>query len=715
MSIKDLTMKLYRPKIGVGAKTLMALSVIFWIPMLVLVCILFVDFKAIVQDEMTDHVRVNLKAANGILDERVTVLKGLLKQVAKRPDVRQAFVTRDSSKLQTLLLDFGKNNSFVNILFDVDENQRIISRRSDHRGDIANIGDVLSRALLNGEVISSMELVSRDFLARESQEMANLVNDIGLVQFVVAPVRQGDTIIGGIIGGILLSGDPWLGNTVYDRYGIELAVFAGNTPESFFVHAAASLPRNTWALDEPLPTRLKDELSLGKPYYGPLVANDRNTTVAYEPIMDSRNRIIGAFGVNMAAENVDAIVMSALSKAIIITALLGLVIAILLVLFVYHDITRPMKLLIEAMTRFGHGDMAVSVNINTGDQFETLGEGFNSMADGIRKREERYRKNNQVAKLFMSTLDLDELLDQTLNIVVEVTESQMGIIYLWENDQELLSLHAQYGTQAGDKSFAMGEGYPGRVAKNKQRLILSPQQGDQSVYMEMGFAQTLPKQAAYIPLVYQENTLGVLVLGSVDNYKDDIIELFGFLANQISIALDNAIMHQQVQELSITDGLTGLYNRRYLNTRLEEEWGRSIRHTQPVTILLSDVDNFKSINDTYGHAKGDEVLRNLAAIFKANARKEDLVARYGGEEFIAVLFDTDSIGALQLAQRICDQARAVKYPGLECQVTLSIGVATISGANAGAYDELVRAADQAMYNAKVSGKDRVIAASQKAA
>jgi len=708
MANKELTMKLYRPKLGVGAKTLGALSLIFWVPMIALVGILFYLFQNVMQEEMTSHIKASLKGASSVYEERATAVKGFMVQAREDKTIRQAFENRDSAELQTTLLDFGKKHSFLNVLLAVDEHQRIIGRRNNRLGDVANLGDLVSRALISGEITSSTELVSKEFLNKEDEELANRIKDVGLVQFVVTPIKKGDKILGALVGGMLLTGDPWMGNNVHSRFGVDLALFAGKTPESFFLHSTASLPRSSWVIGQIFPEEVKNEIALGKPYYGPLYFFNKDTTVAYEPIKDSRNSIIGALGVSKEAENVNSLVLKTIATGVIITAILGLGIAGILVFFIHNDITRPMKIMVEAMDRFGAGEMDVILDLKTGDEFEKLSDGFNVMANGIRKREERFKKHNKVAKLFMSTLDLDDLLDKTLKLVVGISESQMGIVYLWEKQGECLTPHAQYGTQSGLESLKIGEGYPGRAAKELKTLILNPPAGEVGTALEMGFAKSSPKQVAYIPLSYQENILGVLVLGSVAEYNEDIIQLFDFLADQISIALDNAIMHQRVQELSITDGLTGLYNRRYLNDRLEEEWNRSVRHNQPISMILSDIDNFKSVNDTYGHDKGDDVLRNVSKVFSKSARKEDLVARYGGEEFVVVMFDTDTEGAEQVAQRICEEARAQEYPFMDRGATLSVGIATFPGVKDGSIDDLVKAADQAMYKAKMSGKDRVV-------
>jgi len=704
-------MTLYRPKLGVGTKTLIALSLVFWIPTAALAALLFYMFQDTMQQQVVDKAELHLQGATGILHENQQRMEALLNELADRPDVREGFAQKNTHRLQEILLGFGGRHGTISMLVAVDKNQRVLSRRNERRGDAMVVGSLLTSALTRGETQSSLELVSRDFLSREEGELSNLVKDLGLMRFTVTPVRQGEQIVGALVAGKLLSADPSLGNSVYSRFGSELAIFAGNPREPYYLHATTSLPRTLWALGQVLPTPVREQIELGKPYSGILQMAGLEITAAFKPLHDSNDRVIGAIGVSSPAAQTANVVMGSIGKAIGLTAILGLALALLSVYFVHNDITKPLALLTRAMRRFGKGELSTRVELKTGDQLEVLGDGFNTMADGICQREERFKKHNEVAKLFMSTMDMDELLDKTLRIVVSVTESQMGIIYLWEEEGECLMPHATYGIASKLEPLSIGEGFPGRAAKDQERLVITPGPDSPEASIDMGFMKAIPQEVVYIPLIYQDKVLGVLVLGSTTAYVDDEVNFFDYLADQISIALDNARMHQRIQELSITDGLTGLYNRRFLNSRLEQEWSRVKRQNMPLSILLSDIDNFKSINDNYGHDKGDEVIKAVSAVFRDQSRKEDLVARYGGEEFVIVMVNAGEDEARQMAQRICDSARDQDYPWMDRGATLSIGVATLPNVQADSFEALIEAADKAMYRAKMSGKDRVAVAS----
>lgn len=171
-------------------------------------------------------------------------------------------------------------------------------------------------------------------------------------------------------------------------------------------------------------------------------------------------------------------------------------------------------------------------------------------------------------------------------------------------------------------------------------------------------------------------------------------------------------LNETLRRLSDVDGLTGLNNRRYLDSYLDSEWRRAVRQGDDFSLLMLDVDNFKRYNDYYGHLAGDEVLKDVAAVMRQHAlRPADLTARYGGEEFTVVLPATSAEGALRIAERICDGVRELALPHRAAPqetVTISVGAATASPALGDSYASLLRAADMALYEAKRGGKDRAV-------
>ena len=163
-------------------------------------------------------------------------------------------------------------------------------------------------------------------------------------------------------------------------------------------------------------------------------------------------------------------------------------------------------------------------------------------------------------------------------------------------------------------------------------------------------------------------------------------------------------LNLELTEQTLTDPLTQVHNRRALERSLTAEWERAFRYSQPLSLLLLDVDDFKSYNDTYGHQAGDQVLRQVAGIISHGARQPDFVARYGGEEFVIVLPETDSEGALQIAERVRLKIEQASWP--HRPVTVSVGHASYG--NQADAEALLQQADQAMYRAKQAGRNCVM-------
>lgn len=163
----------------------------------------------------------------------------------------------------------------------------------------------------------------------------------------------------------------------------------------------------------------------------------------------------------------------------------------------------------------------------------------------------------------------------------------------------------------------------------------------------------------------------------------------------------------KVEVLAITDPLTELYNRRHFESLIEKEFNKTIRYKKPTSCILIDIDYFKSINDEYGHRKGDQILKEIAAVIKNCVRKVDTVARWGGEEFIILLPETNKEQAIKAAERIIDTMRNHEFLGISKKITVSIGIASVPDISVESAEKLIDACDNALYEAKRKGRDRI--------
>jgi len=224
-----------------------------------------------------------------------------------------------------------------------------------------------------------------------------------------------------------------------------------------------------------------------------------------------------------------------------------------------------------------------------------------------------------------------------------------------------------------------------------------------------------------VPIIKKENIIGTFFLRTAtpltDGISGRVYNLCHLVANISANALENATLFESMktaqrllEERAIRDGLTHLYTHRHFYERLDEEFSRARRYHEPLSLIFMDIDDFKRINDTYGHIRGDEVLRKIGEVVREVVRESDTPARYGGEEFAVMLPSTGSEGALEMGRRLGAIIRELRLENLKGdRVTVSTGVSTFYQNNLQSFDQLVQLADHAMYQAKSGGKDRIVA------
>jgi diguanylate cyclase (GGDEF)-like protein len=210
-----------------------------------------------------------------------------------------------------------------------------------------------------------------------------------------------------------------------------------------------------------------------------------------------------------------------------------------------------------------------------------------------------------------------------------------------------------------------------------------------------------------VPLKSNGAVIGVLDLFAADEFDDRDLATIRTFANQATVAIDNVLLHEEAQRLSITDGLTGLWNYRYFTMTIGKEIERSARFGRPLALLMLDLDHFKAVNDSFGHQRGDAVLIELAGRIRGEVRDVDTVARYGGEEIVIILPETEADGVAQLADRVCAAVRRKPFgdsgvPPVHLTVSAGGAVFPTHGLSASV---LLARADQALYDAKHAGRD----------
>lgn len=309
------------------------------------------------------------------------------------------------------------------------------------------------------------------------------------------------------------------------------------------------------------------------------------------------------------------------------------------------------------------------------------------------------------------------LFDALLKTCAELLDASRGSLLLYDENEQKLKVQAAFGARAdelkqistviGDRIAAQiwNEGKP-MVVENILNLSLQPAPPERG-YRTDSFVS--------FPLFVGQRAIGVLNLtdknvaenSDVIGYTASDLDLLEAIAPQLAIALDRASLHQKAgrfEQLSMTDALTGLLNRRYLDERVNEEVNRSRRDGTPMSILMIDIDNFKKYNDRFGHQAGDQVLKITAQCLKAVLRSADVAARFGGEEFCLLLPDTSLSEAKLIAERVRKRIENMNFPNQT--VTVSVGVSAYSPLH-NSPQEIIEAADKALYQAKRIGKNNV--------
>jgi diguanylate cyclase (GGDEF)-like protein len=384
-------------------------------------------------------------------------------------------------------------------------------------------------------------------------------------------------------------------------------------------------------------------------------------------------------------------------------------------------VIRPLRQLQRAAEEITKGHYTLRLPVHGTDELARLAGAFNQMAQSVEtsmKQEKGLNAQlatlNTIAAELGRSLDLQYLLDRLADGICHVIGADGVVIYLIDPQTHQIRLTHMRGVEveeAGRTGDIREKGLFGLSIRTKQSLMIEDAQDHPS------FAETPAHQPAIgslllLPLAAGDRQFGVVAAGRAIGappfrYADlgavQSLVLFG------ATAIEKALLFEQSQELAITDGLTGLFNHREFQRRLDDEIERNQRYGHSFSLLLVDIDYFKQVNDQHGHLAGDAMLKALAAAIQGSIRTIDIAARYGGEEITVILPETPLAGAQVVAERIRVNVAGLRLTspsGLPFSCTVSIGVAVVPE-DAGRRERLIDAADKALYLAKCTGRNRV--------
>jgi two-component system cell cycle response regulator len=312
-----------------------------------------------------------------------------------------------------------------------------------------------------------------------------------------------------------------------------------------------------------------------------------------------------------------------------------------------------------------------------------------------------------------------EVLDAAIDVAARIVQLDFGAVTLFEPDEPrrphrivkavTSSPDGWQPSELQGRRFSAHTGLVAWAVRHGSSLPSPGERVDRARIFDEGTRLKGLGAVRVFPLKSGEQTLGTLVVGSRrrEAFEGEASRQLEVIAMQVADALLRARLFEQTERLASTDGLTGVQNHRTFQARLDEQLAFAQRYGKQLSIVLCDVDRFKSVNDTHGHPIGDLVLKGVARIISGEARATDVVARYGGEEFAVVMPETDGAGALVIAERIRTRLEEATFPTElgPVRVTLSLGVATFPG-DGKEKARLVEVADACLYHAKRSGRNR---------
>lgn len=440
---------------------------------------------------------------------------------------------------------------------------------------------------------------------------------------------------------------------------------------------------------------------------------------------------------------------------------------VLTVLLINFFIQKPINKLQHCMQKVEDGNLQVDFHYETPDEFGEIALSFNQMVRGLNEMNETRKRMEQKLIKTEESLKYKIALEDKARIIErmnsELTDAFNNVALLYTVSQFLNSVHdmkelittvqkifeekficdqyALYFTgpvenelqlacckgfrnssRWDDYRITFGEGIAGKVALKNRSLYFEDSDVAFDSNMQLSDLEKRMKGSIIsLPLTVRGSLIGVLTVTRHEksSFSPTDRQSLQSIISQIAVAYDRVKLYSRTKELAIRDELTGIYNRRHFLQMLNLEIKRAERYERPLSLLMIDVDHFKNFNDTYGHLKGDEVLKELAQLLKKNLREVDILARYGGEEFVVMLTDTNMKDAISVASKlrelvqmnlIIDTPKAITSQGeaLLKNITISVGVSSYPECSSSP-EELLNSADMALYMAKHKGRNKVYA------
>jgi diguanylate cyclase (GGDEF)-like protein len=319
-----------------------------------------------------------------------------------------------------------------------------------------------------------------------------------------------------------------------------------------------------------------------------------------------------------------------------------------------------------------------------------------------------------VAQLVVSSIEMDHVLYAILESALRLTKTKAGSIAFYDPCNQELQLRAHRGFSTDFEANMRWKVRPGgltdKILKSNKPTVITDTANKEFFTNPLAIEEGI-KSMVCVPLTLGETIVGIFYVDDFTprEFSDSELRLLYILSSFAAMSIDHAKKLENIKKLSVTDGLTGLYNHRHFQETLEREISRAERYGEQLSLLMIDIDDFKLVNDSLGHQFGDQVLVKLSECLRMSTRESDIPARYGGEEFVIILPNTDRENATVMAERV--RNNFMKLTSKLCDeiptVSLSVGSGSYP-ADSTDRETLISCADKALYAAKRSGKNRSV-------
>lgn len=323
-----------------------------------------------------------------------------------------------------------------------------------------------------------------------------------------------------------------------------------------------------------------------------------------------------------------------------------------------------------------------------------------------RRRARQLEAINKIAQQSTAVIELEDLLGRACPVIQEAFQVPHVSILLRDEGDLVMRAHSGKLTPC----FPAGGRFPCTQAPWSEAIVSSGTHVEKDLSAASDSFRLFKESCSRlsIPLISFGQTLGVLTLHSErkNAFRENELQSLESVADICANSIQNAQYVDRVKQLAYLDGLTGIFNRRFFEMRILEELERARRYGTAMAVIMADIDQFKRLNDEFGHLLGDEVLRQVSSLFHQQLRRIDVVCRYGGEEFAILLTQTNAEQAMNIAEKLRRLVQGWQFPGVPRTITISAGVAAFP-THGSTRDEMIQAADRGLYAAKQAGRNHV--------